>query len=359
MFINDISELVCPDCRSELAWREIEDCESDDVASGTLACTSCSKNYPVRNGIARFICDIKEYNATWNYKWNEIDRGRGLNYKIIEKSDPAYEIHDIYDRNSHNGRAFTRMRDGKAIEIGCGVGQYVIRSIKEYQPRKIVALDLTEAVDTFRSIVRSRYPEMMPKILFVQASVFAMPFRQESFDFVYSLGVLHHTGRTLDAIREASSLVRNGGDLNFWVYASSSYPVDARETGRRRLAGILPLLRIVYGRIYVRSIYWILGKIGARRADMILSFFASPAWFQFCKIPFLGRLGKFIIAPVNHPDPEYRRLNLFDGYVNLWAENWSEHEIFPVLRDAGIVVRGISTWRVGFWGTKKIDFYRD
>lgn len=356
MLIGDNSEFVCVACRGDLAWRSTVETDGDDVLTGTLACTVCEKHYPVRNGIARFVDDLEGYNSSWNYKWTAIDQGRGLNYRIIDQSDPAYAVHDLFDRNSHGGSAFARMRGGRAVDIGCGVGQYSIRSLKEHQPRKIVALDLTESVDIFRSIVRNRYPEFLDRIVFAQASVFAMPLREESFDLVYSLGVLHHTGRTLDALRAACQLVRPGGDLNVWVYASSCYPIDAREPGRRHLSGLSPLLRIVYGRVHARALYWLFAKLGPRRADAVLSLFASPEWSRICKAPILGRLARLLLSPVDHPDADYRRLNLFDGYVNSWAENWSEHELFPVLRDSGIAIKGISPWRTGVWGTKERSF---
>ena len=359
MLENDCAELVCAKCRADLAWRSKSKTDGADVIEGTLACAACTATYPVRNGIARFIDGLAGYNPSWNYKWTQIDRGRGLNHFIIDKTNPAHEIHDIYDRNSHGGRAFSRMRGGRAIEIGCGVGQYVIKSLEEHAPARIIALDLTEGVDTFREIVKARYPHYLPRILFVQASVFAMPLRPASFDHVYSLGVLHHTGRTLEAIRAAIDLVRPGGDLNFWIYAAASYPIDTREPGRQSLSGFVPLLRIVYGRIHARSLYWLFSKLSPSRADAVLSCFASDTWYRLCKLPLIGRLARLILSPVLHPDRDYRRLNLFDGYVNSWAENWSEHELFPLLRETGIAIKGISQWRTGIWGTKEPGFYEE
>lgn len=358
MLARHCSELACTVCKGDLDWREKAQVDGDDVIDGTLFCVACSKDFRVERGIARFVDGLDGYNRSWNYKWTAIDRGRGLNHAIIDKADPAYEIHETYDRNSHGGHAFRKMRGGRAIEIGCGVGQYVIKSLQsEHAPATIVALDLTEGVDILRQIVKARYPEFLDRIVFVQASVFAMPLRPESFDYVYSLGVLHHTGQTLKAIRGGIDLVRPGGDINFWIYAASSYPVDTREPGRGHLSGLLPLARIVYGRVHARSLYWLFSKMSARSADRVLSFFASDIWASLSRIPIIGGVVRLILSPVRHPDKDYRRLNLFDGYVNSWAENWSEHELFPLLRETGIAIKGISDWRVGIWGTKIPGFY--
>jgi SAM-dependent methyltransferase len=327
------------------------------LIDGSLRCSRCGTEFGVTGGVPRFLDGVSGYNSSWSYKWSEIDRGRALNHRILDKSDAAYELHDIYDRNSHGDRAFEPMRNGRAIEIGCGVGQYVLRSLIEHAPRKIVAFDLTESVDTLRRIVAERYPEFLERILFVQGTVFAMPFRPATFDYVYSLGVLHHTGNTQGAIRSAARLVREGGHLNIWVYAASVYHVDARERGRERLSSWLPLLRIGHARLQARTWYALFARLSPRQADRTLRLFSSNAWYRMARVPVLKVIPRLIMSPPPHPDRDYRHMNLFDGYVNAWAENWTEAELFPVMRDCNIVLKGISDWRVGLWGVKNSGFY--
>ena len=85
--------------------------------------------------------------------------------------------------------------------------------------------------------------------------------------------------------------------------------------------------------------------------------FSSDAWYKLAQTPILKILPRLVMSPPPHPNRDYRHINLFDGYVNSWAENWSEAELFPLLRDCGIAVKGISQWRVGFWGVKDAAFY--
>jgi SAM-dependent methyltransferase/uncharacterized protein YbaR (Trm112 family) len=358
MLLSDASDLACPACHGDLVIAEAVRSEADRyVIEGTLRCETCGTSFPIRGGIPRFLAGVAGYNTSWNYKWTEIDRGRGLNHRILDKADPAYDLHDIYDRNSHRGRAFTAMRGGRAIEIGCGVGQYVVKSLREHAPKKIVAFDLTEGVDTCRRIIVERHPDLLDKILFVQGSVFAMPFRPASFDYVYSLGVLHHTGRTEAAIRAAAGLVREGGELNIWVYAAPVYHIDTRETGRERMSRWLPLARIAYARLHARALYSVFALLTPRQADRVLRPFSSTAWYWMSRLPVVKIVPRLILSPPPHPDRDYRHINLFDGYVNSWAENWSEAELFPIFRDCNIVLKGISDWRVGLWGVKDSDFY--
>jgi SAM-dependent methyltransferase len=357
MLLTDLRLLVCPACGHDLRLGEPATVRDGYVLDGHVDCIECPRMYPVVFGIPRFIADVAGYNPTWNYKWNVLDRGRALNHYILDKRNPAYQLHDIYDRNSHDGAAFASMRGRLALEIGCGVGQYVLKSLFEHQPAKIVALDLTEGVDTLRRVVAQRHATLLSRILFVQASVFSMPFRPGSFDYVYSLGVLHHTGDTRGAIRAAAALVREGGELNIWVYAAPAYHLDTREPGRADLSAWMPLARIVYERLRSRLWYGLFSRMSVTQASRLLQPFASEAWYRLSTTPVLRILPRLVMPPPPHPDRDYRLINLFDGYVNRWAENWVEPELFPVLRDAGIVVKGISAWRLGFWGVKDSAYY--
>jgi SAM-dependent methyltransferase len=185
-----------------------------------------------------------------------------------------------------------------------------------------------------------------------------MPFQPERFDYVYSLGVLHHTGDTVGAIRAAASLLREGGQLNIWVYAASAYHIDTREPGRGPLSSWTPLLRIAFARLQARAWYRVFARLTPEQADRLLRPFSSDAWYRLTSIPGLGLAARLIMSPPRHPSRDYRHINLFDGYVNQWAENWSESELFPVLRDCDVAVQGISPWRVGFWGVKCRGFYQ-
>src|SRR5207244_4338611 len=157
--------------------------------------------------------------------------------------------------------------------------------------------DLTEAVETLRRIVAQRYPDFLSRILFVRGSVFSMPFRSSSFDYVYSLGVLHHTGNTQGAIRAAARLVCEGGHLNIWVYAAPIYHIDTREAGRERLSSWVPLLRIGHARAQARTWYALFARLTLRQADLALRLFSSDAWYRMAQVPVLRMLPRLIMSP--------------------------------------------------------------
>jgi uncharacterized protein YbaR (Trm112 family)/SAM-dependent methyltransferase len=117
-----------------------------------------------------------------------------------------------------------RLRHKLILEVGIGIGgiaDYVSRS----QMGEVVGIDLSYAVDpAYKHFGGNRFLHI------VQASIFAPPFREACFDFVYSQGVLHHTFSTKAAFGHICRLPKHGGRLYIWVYS----PFDEQRTLKRR-----------------------------------------------------------------------------------------------------------------------------
>jgi ubiquinone/menaquinone biosynthesis C-methylase UbiE len=65
-----------------------------------------------------------------------------------------------------------------------------------------------------------------------------LPFRTESFDVVYSNGVLHHTPDTAGAIREVHRVLRPGGTAKVMLYHRNSLNYWIEIVLRRGLLGL-------------------------------------------------------------------------------------------------------------------------
>jgi len=68
-----------------------------------------------------------------------------------------------------------------------------------------------------------------------QGSAIAIPHADASFDYVYSIGCLHHTGALPQSVTEVRRVLRPGGTAVVMLYHLNS----ARQLTRRRLAGVL------------------------------------------------------------------------------------------------------------------------
>jgi ubiquinone/menaquinone biosynthesis C-methylase UbiE len=113
---------------------------------------------------------------------------------------------------------FQSARGLKVLEIGCGLGtdgaQFAAAGA-DY-----TGVDLTEAAV---ELARKRFELFDLSGTFQTADAEHLDFADESFDLVYSHGVLHHTPETGKAIREIHRVLRPGGRAVVMLYHRGSY----------------------------------------------------------------------------------------------------------------------------------------
>ncbi|HYK20358.1 MAG TPA: class I SAM-dependent methyltransferase, partial [Pyrinomonadaceae bacterium] len=114
------------------------------------------------------------------------------------------------------------VRGARLLEIGCGMGTDLLQFARN--GAECFGIDLTpRSVE----ITRHRFHLYGAEAGLMISDGEHLPFRDESFDVVYSNGVLHHTPDTAGAIREVYRVLRQGGvakvmlyhrhSLNYWI----------------------------------------------------------------------------------------------------------------------------------------------
>lgn len=194
---------------------------------------------------------------------------------------------------------------GKTVlDVGCGMGRFA--EVVSANGANVVGVDLSRAVYAAERNLGGR-----DNTAFLQADVFNLPLREESFDLIYSIGVLHHTPDTRAAFLRLPRLLKPGGRIAIWVYTSEhkvSYVAsDLYRRGTTRLdhGRLLKLCRAT-------------APLGAL---------------------YRTRLGRYLapLLPISsHPDPEWRVLDTFDWYAPKyqWKHTWPEVEGW--FREAGL-----------------------
>lgn len=122
----------------------------------------------------------------------------------------------------------------KLLEIGCGMGDDTAQWAKRNM--KVTAIDLTEpAVECTRK--RLQVCGLDAEVKTGNAEYLDFP--DNTFDIVYSFGVLHHSPDTPKTIEEARRVLKPGGkalimlynrnSLNYVIHRILSYPFDGSK----------------------------------------------------------------------------------------------------------------------------------
>ena len=99
----------------------------------------------------------------------------------------------------------------RVLEAGCGIGAQTVSLARLSPGARIVSLDLArESVMAARGKVATAG---LGAVEFLQADLFALPFRPRTFDHVFVCFVLEHLSRPVDALVALRDLVRPGGTV--------------------------------------------------------------------------------------------------------------------------------------------------
>jgi SAM-dependent methyltransferase len=157
------------------------------------------------------------------------------------------------------------------LDAGCGFGRHLYHAAKF--GAEMVGLDLSEAV-----VAAHRNTRGVGQVHIVQGDLFQPPLRPDTFDFAYSIGVLHHTPAPPKAFASVAALVRPGGTMSAWIYGPRQGPSEWITVGLRtittrmnyRLLYMLCLAIAVGLRIASHYPYRILNQLGLRRLAELL-----------------------------------------------------------------------------------------
>jgi 2-polyprenyl-3-methyl-5-hydroxy-6-metoxy-1,4-benzoquinol methylase len=103
------------------------------------------------------------------------------------------------------------------LDIGCGSGVHSLAALR-LGAAEVVALDIDrDSVDAARQVLALNASDRKWSV--TERSIFAPEIESMGhFDFVYSWGVLHHTGDMYRALRAAAGRVAPGGQFVFALY---------------------------------------------------------------------------------------------------------------------------------------------
>lgn len=116
---------------------------------------------------------------------------------------------------------FTRYHGAKVLEVGIGAGTDFLQWVRS--GAKAYGVDLTQ--EAIENVKRRLQLHELKAELIQKADAENLPFDTNSFDLVYSWGVIHHSPKTKKCLDEIIRVTRLGGTVKIMIYKRHSLVV--------------------------------------------------------------------------------------------------------------------------------------
>ena len=269
-------------------------------AAKAYSCLSCSALWPVVRGIPRFV-DSEHYVGSFGWEWRRHKRTQ-IDDASSKESEETFA--------AKTGLTPADVKGKLVLDVGVGSGRF--SHVVGRWGGIPVGIDLSLAVLSAKKNLAA-----FPDSLVCQADAFKLPFKAETFDVVFSIGVLHHTPSTRDAFRSAARYVKPGGKLAVGIYDAAAAEYFEYTNRYRRYTTLLP-----------HSLLHFLSYAAIPNHHLI------AAVRSFAGDDMASRVKK-VLATVEHPDPLWRVLDTFDWYSPRYQWLHDETEVRRWFTDLG------------------------
>ncbi len=276
--------LACPRCEGAslglVVFRQHQLFHREEVQDGVLTCTQCKTFFPISQYIPRFLADqvtrdpefyrryapelqevrtefsdflqdaepahwklqlatIRNFGFEWTV-WNKFGWNDAVN---IEQTRAIFE----YKVLKRPGELAGKM----VLDAGCGNGRYT--AIAAEYGGTVVGMDLSHAVDSAWDNLGSN-----ERVHLVQGDIFHPPFKKEAFDFIFSNGVLMHTGNAKQAFGSLCRYLKQDGEITIHLYHRGNLVYEMVDAALRWVITRLPLSFAMYiSRFLAKIASWI------------------------------------------------------------------------------------------------------
>jgi len=271
------------------------------ASDGGVACGGCGRVFPSIGNVFRFV-EPSNYANSFGFQWTHFAK---------TQLDDAESVQSELDFRERTGLTPEDLAGKLVLDVGCGMGRFA--DIATRWGAFVVGVDLSRAAEVAAQNLKDR------EAVFFQADVFALPFAPESFDYIYSIGVLHHTPDCERAFKVLPALLKPGGTIAIWLYSgynkwyrmSDIYRHATSRMNTRLLLGLCQISRPLY---HVHRVLARVPVVGS---------------------PISGAL-RFLLPTNQSPYPTRRVLNTFDWYSPKYQSKHTYEEVFRWFEDCGL-----------------------
>jgi SAM-dependent methyltransferase len=158
--------------------------------------------YPIIREIPRFVSS-DHYVDSFSFEWNVHSHTQLDTFRADNSSEQIF--------HEKTGLTAEGVRGKLVLDAGIGAGRFA--DVLARWGATVVGVDLSYAVEAANVTFGQ-----LPNVLVCQADIGNLPFRPATFDYIVSIGVLHHTPDTRRYFERLPRLLKPGGEIAIWVY---------------------------------------------------------------------------------------------------------------------------------------------
>lgn len=274
-----MAELCCPTCKADLALVGAHEVRGE-VESGGLTCGSCGTEYPIVGFVPRFVLP-ENYANNFGFQWNKFRRTQLDSHTGLPISRERFFASTGWLPQALVGKVL--------LDVGCGAGRFA--EIALSTGARVVALDYSPAAEACWQNFGFH-----PGLDVVQGDIYHLPFRANTFDCIYCLGVLQHTPDVRRAFLSLPEVLRPGGRLAVDVYPKS-------------------VQNILWPKYWLRPVTKRMPEAELFNVVRVLVEYLLPMSLRVGHIPLAGRKLRYFLPIANH-EPDFP---LSSAQVKEWA----------------------------------------
>lgn len=271
----------------------------------------------LQDGIPRFVSPADNYAESFGWQWkhwsDNLSESRGANIKhrqlILDRTHFLdYEL---------NGKAI--------LECGMGGGD---------DTEVLITLPFAEihSFDLSTSVERAAQNLKDERLVLSQASIYAIPYEDYSFDFVFCHRVLQHTPDPEKSLRSICKKVRPNGILFVHSYKRSlEYMSEWRYKYRYLTTRMPKALIYIYVRVFGWPLYHLVG--------LLYKLGHVPRGFAYRCVPFYRIDRSGYCSKMDKAEAiELSRMITFDALTPKYDSPMTTYDLKRILQDEGFAI---------------------
>lgn len=310
MRLKLLEVLACPRCFGGLSCVARDLSSDNEIITGDLNCSICNQTYRIEEGIPRFV-EKENYASSFGYQWNRFKSEQVDTVNGTLLSEKRFYAETDWTKNWLKGKWI--------LDAGCGAGRFL--DVASKTDCEVVGVDLSNATDAAKETLSGR-----ENVHLVQASIYRLPFRPQSFDGCYCIGVIQHTPDPAKTLQSLPGFLKRGGRIAVTIYERKPWT----------LLNTKYLIRPLTKRLSQESLLFVI------KVSMSILFPITEVMFR---LPVVGRLFMFAIPVANYVGEstltvrqryDWAIMDTFDMLAPQYDQPQTYDEVERALRNEGV-----------------------